>query len=263
MSNAGHSLENLKIMIKCMFEPRSAFRFARRGFVATDPVYVSQSDWYYGKLERVPVAKLFPNSVNFELKLVRALDRTWMTSITAEELCALLAIAKDIDAKKILEIGTFDGNTSLNLAVNTNAMVTTMDLAPEFDAKAQKNSLAYPEVDINVTNRTVLGRQFNAHPLKDRIRQVFGDSAKLDWGKLGGPFDLILIDGCHDYLYVKSDTNNALAHLAPGGVIVWHDYGMVPDVCRVVDALENTINDLKLYALEGTRFAVAVKGKES
>jgi hypothetical protein len=39
---------------------------------------------------------------------------------------------------------------------------------------------------------------------------------------LGGPFNLIFIDGSHTEAYVRSDSENAVKHLAPRG-----DYELV------------------------------------
>ena len=110
-----------------------------------------------------------------------------------------------------------------------------------------------------MTDRAQLGRQFRGHLCEQRIRQVFGDSTRIDWNTLGSPFDLIFIDGAHHYEFVARDTENARAHLAPGGAIVWHDYGLFEDVSRVVDQVAENADELKLYAITGTRLAVGLK----
>jgi hypothetical protein len=69
---------------------------------------------------------------------------------------------------------------------------------------------------------------------------------------------LIFIDGCHTEKYVESDTRNALQQLAPGGIIVWHDYGMVPEVSKVVDRFACESGQMKFAALEGTRLAIGI-----
>jgi hypothetical protein len=186
-----------------------------------------------------------------------------MTSITAEELCCLLIVAKAVQAKKVLEIGTWDGNTSVNFAANIDGNVVTVDLPPDFDGDQHKAALTYPNADLYVTDRAQLGRQFHGHSLGPRIHQVYGDSAKIDWSTLGSPFDLIFIDGCHDFEYVASDTANARKHIAPGGAVVWHDYGMLWDVSRVVDLTAHSANELKVHAIEGTRLAVGFRVSET
>jgi predicted O-methyltransferase YrrM len=191
--------------------------------------------------------------------LPRAFDRKSGTSITVEEACHLGAIAKFIDARKALEIGTFDGNAALLLAANVgpSGSVVTVDLPPNFALEDQQ-SLVFAQGKLNLTPRDELARQIKGHDLALRIRQVYGDSAKLDWTTLGGPFNLIFIDGSHTEAYVRSDSENAVKHLAPGGIILWHDYGMIPAVSHVVDAFAKETSAMKVYVLEGTRFAIGL-----
>lgn len=108
----------------------------------------------------------------------------------------------------------------------------------------------------NVTDRSRIGRQFHNTPHADRIRQVYGDSARLDWDRFGSELDLVFIDGCHAFDYVKSDSDNATRRLRPGGVVVWHDYGMMEDVSRAVDEVAGVRPP---QVIRGTRLAVAVK----
>src|SRR5207237_5738511 len=108
-----------------------------------------------------------------------------------------------LQADAALEVGTYDGNTALLLAANrsTDGRVVTIDLPPDFTATRQAQ-LAFADGELNLTDRNQLGRQMRSHPLAVRIRQVYGDSADLDWAALGGPFDLVFIDGCHSEAYV-------------------------------------------------------------
>ena len=93
-------------------------------------------------------------------------------------------------SKDILEIGTFDGNTTLNLAANaaSGATVTTVDLPPDWDGTYLYH---VPDDYVNVTSRTAIGCQYRDTPYAAMIEQVYGDSAGLDWNRLGsGRFDL-------------------------------------------------------------------------
>ena len=246
-------------LVKAITCPRASLSWVLRGHLAKDGLYVSQTYWFAGALPRVPLCKILPGIGEMEVLLPRAFDRKSGTSISAEEACHLGAIAKCIKARKALEIGTFDGNTALVLAANVGGegAVVTVDLPPEFTVE-ERDSLAYSDVELNLTPRDQVARQYQGHRLAARIRQVFGDSAKIDWSGLGGPFDLVFIDGCHSEVYVRSDSENAMRHLGPGGVIVWHDYGMIPAVSNVVDRLARETTTMKLYALEGTRLAVGL-----
>ena len=245
--------ERMSVVLKCLRNPRFAYEKLQMEFRSPDPVYLEQAQWIFGNLPRTALNQVLPQAREFDLKLVRPFDRTWGTSQTIEELACLLAIATAVQAKKTLEIGTWDGNTTVNLAEATGGSVTTVDLPVD----QQTGSSGVP----NMTDRAQLGRQFRGHPCEARIRQVYGDSTRIDWGTLGSPFDLIFIDGAHHYEFVARDTENARAHLAPGGAIVWHDYGLFEDVSRVVDAAALTAKELKIHAIEGTRLAVGLKGR--
>jgi predicted O-methyltransferase YrrM len=244
--------DRVSVLLKCLRHPRRAYSRLQTDFLSPDPVYVEQSQWIHGTLRRIALNQLLPHSRDYDLKLIRPLDRTWGTSITTDELCCLLAIAKSVQARKILEIGTFDGNTTVNLAENTGGTVVTVDLAPDGQ---QVDGIP------NMTDRMQLGRQIRGHPCEPRIRQVFGDSTRLDWKALGAPFDLIFIDGAHHYEFVASDTRNARACVAPNGAIVWHDYAIFRDVSRVVDETAATSSELEVSAIEGTRLAVGFRRK--
>jgi predicted O-methyltransferase YrrM len=244
-------------------KPRESLSWLSRARSAKDRVFVGQTHWHTGNLPRVPLTEILPDSRSVEISLPRAFDRTFGTSISAEEACQLCAIVKCLKAKKVLEIGTFDGNTTLAMATNLNGdgQVVTVDLPPDFDKEKQAGSMKFTDGFLNLTPRDQLGRQTRDHEFSSRIRQVYGDSAVLDWSKLGGPFDLIFIDGSHTYEYVRSDSRNALRQLADGGAIVWHDYGMIADVSVAVDEFAREAAGIKSYALEGTRLAIGLKSR--
>jgi predicted O-methyltransferase YrrM len=246
-------------LMKAITSPRSTVSWVLRGHLARDSVFVSQTYWFTGALPRVSLTKVLPAVQDVEVVLPRAFDRKSGTSISVEEACHLGAIAKCVKACKALEIGTYDGNTALVLAANLAADgdVVTVDLPPDFELE-KRGVLTYSDGELNLTERDQLGRQYKGHRLSSRIRQVYGDSAALNWSAIGGPFDLVFIDGCHSEAYVESDSRHAMKHLAPGGVIVWHDYGMIPEVSKVVDRLAREVTSLKMYALEGTRLAIGL-----
>lgn len=214
------------------------------------------STWRHGRLPRVHLSQIFPATENVSVTLVNLYERKPGLSVDAGELMTLCAIGKIIRASKVLEIGTYDGNTALNLAANlpNDGRVTTIDLPPDWDRHFVYD---VPNSHWNVTDRRTIGIQYRHTPYENRIRQVLGDSAKVDWDALNPPFDMIFIDGCHYREYVRADTENALRNLRPGGVVVWHDYGDIKDVSRVVDEAARRIT---AYAIRGTRLAVGWNG---
>jgi len=241
--------------------PRKSASWVWRGSLAKDRIFVTQTYWFTGTLPRVPLVEFLPATRRAEVSIPNAFERKFGTSISLEEAGHLGAIARSLPAKKVLEIGTYDGNSALVLATNSHpdAMVVTVDLPPDWDPTKDQSALAFSSEPINLTDRGQLGRQIREHPAAARVKQVFGDSGALDWSKFGGPFDLIFIDGCHTEKYVESDTRNALRVLAPGGIIVWHDYGMIADVSQVVDRFARELGNMRFAALEGTRLALAIR----
>jgi predicted O-methyltransferase YrrM len=232
--------------------PSDALYFVSRVIVPPDPQVRERHSWLWGRQPRRQLTEVFPGIQTQDIQVCCAFDRSPSISVELEELACLLAIVRHVRAQRILEIGTFDGNTALNIAVNTreDALIVTVDLPPDWD---EKLALKVPERYRNVTSRAHVGRQFSGRPEANKIVQVYCDSAKLDWSRLPVPFDVVFIDGCHHRAYVENDTANAFRHVRPGGLILWHDYGYKKDVIDVVD---ETARRTKVCALSGTRLAV-------
>lgn len=209
--------------------------------------------WFFGELERRPVETALPRSGEARYQVMNAGRRKPGTSTTLFELNCILMAMHEAQAKKVLEIGTFDGNTTLNMATNLpdDGQVVTIDL-PVDTPSEYALPVAGQEL-VNVTDRTTVGIQLKGQPAERRVKQVFGDSAKIDFGALGGPFDFAFIDGCHDYNYVKSDTDNVLKVMRKGGLVMWHDYALMEPVSRAVDEYRGRVEGL--CAIEGTRLA--------
>ncbi len=196
--------------------------------------------WSSGSVERKVLGELFPNIAECDVQIRRPYGRVVGWSLDLQELACVLSVMKLIGARKVLEIGTYDGFSALNLAANMDdgGIVCTVDLPKEQAAIGSK-----------------LGSKFKGQPEAGRIKQVSGDSTRLNWGDLGGPFDLIIIDGCHEFYYVEKDTQNAFSNIGRGGVIFWHDYGYFH---QVSDAVDRKAKSVDISAIKGTRLAVYI-----
>jgi len=143
------------------------------------------------------------------------------------ELVILSAFASKLnEGENFLEIGTFDGITSYNCALNAkNSKILTIDLPLNhcFEEKEKREYLNYDK-DL------ILSKNRKAESLKELINvtQFYEDSTKFDFSKIN--FSLAFIDGAHDYLTVKSDTENVLKRISRPGIIFWHDYDVTNDV---------------------------------
>ncbi|WP_428659598.1 class I SAM-dependent methyltransferase [Runella sp.] len=142
--------------------------------------------------------------------------------ITEFELKVICQIVQKYQPKHIFEIGTFEGRTTLNMALNApDARILTLDLPAEELAntkmKIDKGEEAY-------VRKKQSGGRFLDHPAKKNINQLYGDSATFDFSPYYNFIDLMFVDGSHAYEYVLSDTDRALKLVKKGGIILWHDY---------------------------------------
>ena len=153
----------------------------------------------------------------------------------------------------IIEIGTFDGRTALNLAVNSAAdtKVFTLDLPPDVSTKFE---LAVGERQF--VEKAAPGERYRrcGAPWSEsacRITQLHGDSAAFDWSPFASTARLVFVDGSHSYEYASGDSETAFRLVAPGGMVIWHDYGVWEGVTRALDDLE-TARKLGLRKIRGT-----------
>jgi hypothetical protein len=159
--------------------------------------------------------------------------------------------------KEIIEIGTFDGRTTLNLAINSRPHldVFTLDLPSDL---APKFALAQGEAAFVQKPRS--GRHFREAPAAwagpaRRITQLFGDSATYDWSAHLGRAGLVFVDGSHAYDYVVADTDTALRLVTNKGMVIWHDYGVWDGVTRALEEIEAS-RHLGLRHVRGTSLVV-------
>ena len=107
----------------------------------------------------------------------------------------LLTIASVVAAQKphvLLEIGTFDGNTTLQMALNApdNAIVHTLDLPSEVTSLVQPSL----EVDLKlVRDKQKQQRKYQKTSCEKKIIQHSGDSAVYDFKAFVSKDSLILL----------------------------------------------------------------------
>ncbi|HEV7349493.1 class I SAM-dependent methyltransferase [Telluribacter sp.] len=175
---------------------------------------------------------------------------------TEFELKVISNLVKELQPKTIFEIGTFQGRTTLNLALNSgeDTKIVTLDL-PEDNLDEAKYKVEEGEVRYIKKSRS--GERFLEHPLRSKITQVFGDSATFDFSPYRKSMDLIFIDGSHAYDYVVNDTLKALEMVRPGGVILWHDYTNWEGVRRALNEFfQGDARFKKLKHIGGTSIAL-------
>jgi predicted O-methyltransferase YrrM len=162
-------------------------------------------------------------------------------NVRLSELAILALAARDTPAgSEITEIGTFDGRTALNLAINAppGVSIATLDLPAD-----QPSALAIEESERRYVDKPAPGARlrncrgpWRAHA--DRVVLLRRDSATFEWPPHYGRAGLVFVDGSHAYDYARKDSETAMRLVKPGGIVLWHDYGVWPGVTQAIEELE-------------------------
>lgn len=175
-------------------------------------------------------------------------------NVSVLELLCLCLLVGQARPRVLLEVGTFDGNTTLQLATNApaDALVYTLDLPPG-SAGGTANDRYDTELIRSESRHTP---RYVGASCESRIRQVYGNSLETEFSAFldGGRAEFVFVDAGHSYECVKNDTEKSLAVLARGGTIVWHDYTQLwPDVYNYLNELAE---GLALVNIRGTSLVV-------
>lgn len=131
------------------------------------------------------------------------------------DLLLLRALAQRVPACRYFEIGTWRGESAANVA-EVAASVHTLNLSA---AEMRQMGLSERYIELH---------GFFSRPLPN-VTHLHGNSATFDMAALGGPFDVVFIDGDHRFEAVRTDTRRVFEHLVgPETVVVWHDASRQP-----------------------------------
>jgi hypothetical protein len=162
-------------------------------------------------------------------------------NVRISELAILSALAAGcINGSNLFEIGTFNGRTTINLALNSPAQcrIFTLDLTPDVETPSST-----PKSERPIFKKALPGSRYDKYRMicpaaVKKIQQLFGDSAAFDYSPYKGSCSLVFVDGSHAYDYVVSDSRAAMDLVCKDGIIIWHDYGIWEEVTRALEALE-------------------------
>lgn len=137
---------------------------------------------------------------------------------------ALVELIIDNDVKSILEVGTWSGWTTM-----------LMWLLPNVKEIQSIDIHAGLGVDYFIPNHSLMPKHFYGYYYKDTPVRLHFESSLTAMAKIKDKFDMVFIDGNHDYKHVKSDTEFGLKIASK--VIAWHDYGSEPAVNEYLDGV--------------------------
>lgn len=184
-------------------------------------------------------------------------------NISLFETVIICLVCKNLNPKKILEFGTFNGRTTINIAANTNkeAEIITVDLPKEDIENTQyplegmkkehkDNELGYIGLKDKLFNNTF-------HHYKEKITQLWMDSAKFSVDSYRKFFDFIFVDASHSYENALNDTYNVKQLIKDNSFILWHDYNGWPGVTKALNEFyELTYDKWNFAHIKGTSLVI-------
>lgn len=210
------------------------------------PDYLLAADRLFG-LPQVNLAEIVPLDDATPLPLSEMFCPRAEWSLGPLEQAALVSIVRARSMSRILEIGTFDGGTTALLAeaVGASGKVTTVDL-PSVELSKVHLPAGFEPDDI--------GHLYRAAGLAARVNQLRVDSADLSIDELGGGFDLVFVDACHDYAHGRNDAELALQVVGKDGLVVFDD--MHPWFGGLVLGVTDAAKGHDLRMLSGTKLGI-------
>jgi predicted O-methyltransferase YrrM len=189
---------------------------------------------YRKYLPECDAADVIPNFSETEIHIRQCPVGAWSTPLI--DVFVVIKAALGFRSRRILELGSYRGDTARLLAENTGDDVTIC--AVDVD---EKHGASYRGLDV-------------ARKITRKTGRISPELFALD-----EKFDLIFVDADHDYASVMNDTEVAFKILAPEGVILWHDYrqdAYFHGMCGVPEVLNEFSKPRAIYAICGTMLAI-------
>jgi hypothetical protein len=183
------------------------------------------------KVPQIPVQELFPEiDFTHSPELIHPFPRglsTW-----PHELMMLAHVVKLLQPKRVIEFGTAEGRTTLNLALHLpeDGEVVTLDFPP-------------------IPGKNEVGFFYWDQPLKSKIKQIFSGVDTWDSKPYRASAQVVFCDACDRMPGLAAEAAQAFLVVQPGGVIFRHDYGSAEGPTLFWNELSK---ELPVRHLEGT-----------
>jgi len=142
-----------------------------------------------------------------------------------EHLCTLYLLTKELNLKRILELGTRSGESTvafLQAAKEIDGHVTSIDIDPCLEAKALIKNLR----------------------LQDRWQFIQADDLNVKWDH---PIDHLFIDTSHTYTQTMAELDKFFPLVEKGGIITLHDIITYPEVLQAINDFLKKKNNITFY----------------
>lgn len=193
-------------------------------------------------------------------------------NISLYELFCICSIVKVLEPNLVMEFGTFDGRTTINIANNLpiNGKIITVDLPfpdkPEGTPVKLKTKFRLADgIEDKNDELGFVGvpKLFENHMYKTsgKIQQIWSDTAMIDPinSKWKNKVDLFFIDASHTYENCYNDSKIAYQIIKQYGIIIWHDYNGWPGVTKALDQIGTDASEfIKPVQIKDTSLAVGI-----
>jgi predicted O-methyltransferase YrrM len=144
----------------------------------------------------------------------------------------LAHVVNFLKPKRVVEFGTAEGRTALNIALHLpeDGEVVTLDFPP-------------------IPGQNEVGFYYWDQPLKSKIKQIFDGVDTWDSTPYHASAEIVFCDACDQPLGLAAETAQAFKVVKPGGVIFRHDYSSAQGPTHFWNALAK---ELPVKHLEGT-----------
>lgn len=172
---------------------------------------------------KIDLNKIFPGISSVKTKKYHSYTKGELDS---SNLIIVNKIVKYLEPQIIVEIGTYRGRTTYNMAKNSiKSKIITIDIAD-----IETNIFSGVDMKYHLSKDEV-GTLYKGSEVEDRITQIYSDSLsiecqlQLDQQLGNNKIDFAFIDGGHDYDSVRHNFEELiLPRLNIGGVVIFDDY---------------------------------------
>lgn len=169
------------------------------------------------------------------------------------DIALLKSLCRKFENTSYFEIGTWRGESVYNVSKVATECFTL--------------NLSKQEIEALGLEKKYADAHFFFSKNLPNVIQLEGDSRTFNYAALNKKFDIIFIDGNHEYDFVKSDTQKVFKHLIhENSIVVWHDYAYNPESLRfeVMNAILDSVPEefhSNLYHVANTMCAIFIRGK--
>jgi hypothetical protein len=152
--------------------------------------------------------------------------------VLPQELVVLGKVVSHLSARRVIEFGTAEGRTALNIAAQLPAEgeIITLDLPP-------------------IPGKNEVGFFYWDQPVQSKIKQVFASVDAWDSRPYRASADVVFCDACDLMPGLAAEAYQAFSIVRPGGVIFRHDYSTAKGPTRFWEWLAR---ELPVYHIDGT-----------